>query len=253
MDKNPGGSYKAISDNLDKELKGYKKLGNHVKRYKFASKYCKGLKVLEVGCGYGFGALLLNGEAEYVGVDIDHEAIKWANGHINKGRFFLLENLEEMYSSAYFDIVISFEVIEHVSDPKNLLNILKSNAKPNGKIIVSTPNGYYSHHIQAKFRSPYHIDEYNALELLNIIEDSGFHKFELFKEQRIDHLDSRGIKEMERNRNSLPKGGTNLVTNIFAKFFNGPSLWKITQLNLKSGELNGYSTILAILDNEPFE
>lgn len=250
IDENPGGSHKAVSDDLNKELKRYKKLGNHVKRYKFASKYCNGLKVLEVGCGYGFGALLMSGYAEYVGVDIDHKAIEWGKGHINKAKFLLLENLEEMYGSAYFDMVIAFEVIEHVSDPKSFLNTLRSNAKPNGKIIISTPNGHYSGHLKTKFRSAYHIDEYNALELSNILRGTGFLNYKLYKEQRKDHMDSKGIKEMEKNRNEEK---TNLITEIFSKFFNGSSFWKIIKLNLKECGLDGYSSILAILDNKPYE
>ena len=88
--------------------------------YKFAAKMigpCQ--KVLEVGCSEGFGAPILGDFAkEYVGVDIDTNAIEWAQKSFpwfTKAKFIEGDILLEQDLARDFDGVANFDVIEHIS------------------------------------------------------------------------------------------------------------------------------------------
>ena len=238
---NPGGSHRPVSSDLNKEIRRYAKLGNHVKRYRFSNKYVKDKKVLEVGCGYGFGSIFLKGYYEYVGVDVDHEAIEWAKKNINVGTFFTMDKFQKTHNEESFDVVIAFEVIEHVKDPVEFLTMVKAHCKKHATIIISTPNGYYSKHDNAKFRSKYHIDEYNISELKSILNKAGL-EGTYFREHRIDHLDSKGLEFMEKERED-PETGKNKIFNFAIDHLNGSLFWHICKV---SADMSGYSTIIAV-------
>ena len=159
---NRGGSFSANCRDLSSTLKEYKKLGNHYRRYLFARSLSSGLSVLDSGCGHGFGALLLDGVCgEYTGIDIDSDAIDWAKDYIasrsSVSRFFAPDEFRKSFQDKHFDLVLSFEVIEHVEDPYDYLSELISYASPHGTILISTPNGKYSHGDPRKYRTPYHL------------------------------------------------------------------------------------------------
>ncbi len=242
--ENPGGSHEALSNNIKRELKSYKILGNHVKRYKFANRFVKNKRVLEVGCAYGFGKLILRNYLQYVGIDIDQKAISWARNNIDSGSFLITDDFVTKFSEQSFDIVLAFEVIEHVEDPKIFLNFLKKYCKPGGKIIISTPNGYYSKHAKEKFRNKFHIDEYSLPELKSFISDLGF-SATYYKEHRVDHLDSIWLKQMENNSLEVTKSIKRRIFEFGLKYLNRSIFWHICKVET---ETEGYSTIIAILE-----
>jgi len=141
----------------------------HLARYNFAINFVKGKTVLDVGCGAGYGTYHLAkcGAKKVIGIDISDEAIRFAK------RNYILENLEfrvmDIMDTAvifdkYFDVIIAFEVIEHVSDQERFLLTLKNLLKEKGLLILSTPNKQFS-----TKKNPYHIKEYDLEELLEVL------------------------------------------------------------------------------------
>ncbi len=115
--------------------------------YKFAAKMIgPAQRVLEVGCSEGIGApIFAEGAQEYVGIDIDANAIDWAKrsmAWLSKCNFICGDFLEEQNLKGNFDGVACFDVIEHIF-PENadrFLSRLSSLVKPGGTLIVGTPS-----------------------------------------------------------------------------------------------------------------
>ena len=121
---------------------GKKTLLEHTLRYNFARRFVKNRVVIDLGCGVGYGtfALAKSGARKVYGIDISNSAIKYAKAHYrNKNITYKVKDvLNTKLSSHIADIVIAFEVIEHVKDPKKFLHeatrLLKSDGvfiKPN--------------------------------------------------------------------------------------------------------------------------
>ena len=119
----------------------------HIATYRFAAPYLAGGKVLDLGCGTGYGsALLADNCASVCGVDISHEAVdyaraKYAAPGLSYETIAKIENGSRMrFADASFDAVISFQVIEHVADIPSYLNEVRRVLKPGGVFIVATPD-----------------------------------------------------------------------------------------------------------------
>src|SRR5438046_4599704 len=115
----------------------------HVHRYAVALNFALGKSVLDIASGEGYGAALLAQVAQSVtGVDIDPESVNYS-----KHRYYL-PNLTFLVGScdsiplpdAAVDIVTSFETIEHHDQHENMMLEIKRVLKPNGYLIISSPN-----------------------------------------------------------------------------------------------------------------
>jgi len=117
---------------------------DHVQRYNyFASKY-SGKSVLDMACGAGYGSNLIvsHGASSVTGIDIADEAVSFAKQNYKDSRldFMKMDFREIEKRDKRFDLVISFETIEHIDNPSEFLRVAASVLKPGGKCIVSTPN-----------------------------------------------------------------------------------------------------------------
>ncbi len=140
----------------------------HFARYAFASLYASGKRVLDLGCGAGYGAAHLAQSATRVtGVDISADAIRHAREH------YRMENLafEEAtatslpFPDAAFDLVTAFEVIEHLEDWDGLLAETARVLTEEGAAILSTPNRlYYTASRGSAGANPFHAHEFDAAE-----------------------------------------------------------------------------------------
>lgn len=120
-------------------------------RYLFAKKYIRNKdKVLDAACGTGY-------ETIGIGIDNDPEAISFAKKHY-KAKFIVGDILNMPFTNNSFDIITSFETIEHV-DANKFLTEVKKVLKRNGTLILSTPRE------NGPSNSPYHIKEFTAKEL----------------------------------------------------------------------------------------
>ena len=134
----------------------------HAIRYLFASQFVKSKTVLDAACGSGYGSsILMNaGAKKVVGIDNSSEAIEYCNKNYKKEDIeFKIENCEKINLDTMFDIIVSFETIEHLKNQDNFLSGIKRVLKDDGIFIVSTPNkeNYPSD-------NPFHFNEFTESE-----------------------------------------------------------------------------------------
>lgn len=147
----------------------------HIARYSFAKELCKGKRVLDAACGEGYGSRLLAnwGASEVVGVDISAEAIASAQQHFASDNVKFIQNdaetLPRHFEPHSFDLIVSFETIEHVQDPELFLRNIRSLMKPGGVVAISCPNDWWYFPTDAE-RNPYHLRKYHLDEFRDLTE-----------------------------------------------------------------------------------
>ena len=149
----------------------------HISRYEFARKIIsshgiKG-KLLDVGCGTGYGTSFL---CDYLplkvtGIDNNDGAIKFAKKNYARKRlmFKKMDAQELKFPKNFFDSVISLELIEHLEKPEKLLRGVRKILRKNGVFVVSTPNKKAELGKSKKQKNPYHAFEFDQEEFEKIL------------------------------------------------------------------------------------
>jgi 2-polyprenyl-3-methyl-5-hydroxy-6-metoxy-1,4-benzoquinol methylase len=109
---------------------------DHINRYAFASQYTKDKKVLDYGCGTGYGSQLLQTAAEYLGCDVDAESIEHAITNYSNYKTSFTTNTSIW---AGWDVITCFEVLEHLPEQQALIENFNHILRPGGKLVLSTP------------------------------------------------------------------------------------------------------------------
>ena len=129
--------------------------------YHFARDFAKGVKVLDAGCAYGYGADFLASYASRVtGVDFNAQAIRFARKHYQKDNleFFVVDLTKLEFPESSFDLVCLFEILRGAEKLKPVLAELKRIVTQKGILLATVqPN-----------------DEYPAERWQKIFSDSGF-------------------------------------------------------------------------------
>ena len=147
----------------------------HLHRYRFVKELVKHKKVLDLGCGEGYGSFVLAEESdEVIGIDIDGITIRHASSkYIKENLKFILGSIIEIpiKGEKIFDVIVCFEAIEHISEHDKLIGEVKRLIKDNGIFIVSTPNKYkYSD--QSNFQNQFHLKELYFDEFKTLLNNS---------------------------------------------------------------------------------
>jgi ubiquinone/menaquinone biosynthesis C-methylase UbiE len=146
----------------------------HVARYAFARRYVQGKRVLDAGCGTGYGsAELAQSAAAVTGVDIAPDAIEYARASypLPGLRFIESSCAAVPFPADSFDLVIAFEVIEHLPDFRAFLDESARVLTREGLFIVSSPNKRYYAETRAETGpNPFHEHEFEAEELVRELE-----------------------------------------------------------------------------------
>ena len=121
-------------------------LNEHLARYAFAARLARRKRVLDAGCGSGYGSAELAKLAlRAVGVDQSGEAVRFAreNYRLPNLCFEQASCCALPHPDACFDLVVAFEVIEHLEQWREFLLEVRRVLAPAGQFIVSTPNKLY--------------------------------------------------------------------------------------------------------------
>lgn len=203
----------------------------HLARYKFAVGLTSGKEVLDVACGSGYGSYLLATEgnaAKVQGFDLDESAIRYGNyryGYPNVNR--AVKNVLELSPELKYDVVVSFETIEHIPDYRMFLTNIKAALKSDGILMVSTP---IVESTSTKCTNPHHVIEWSFDDFSKLIS-------EYFS---IENVYVQSIKlKSDRPKNSLFRRvvrkitgkypDTNVIRPVFEKFTNQYNTGEIIQ------------------------
>jgi len=141
----------------------------HLARYASVLPFVKNKVVLDIACGEGYGAALMMraGAKRVVGVDISAEAVAKSQKVFadSKAEYIQADatRLDELFAAGTFDVVVSIETIEHVTDVEAYLAALKRAAKSDAVFLISCPNDYW-YYPQASQSNPYHLRKYRLEE-----------------------------------------------------------------------------------------
>jgi SAM-dependent methyltransferase len=156
---------------------------------------CVGRDVLEAGSGEGYGADLIADVARRViGLDYDESAV----AHV-RARYPRVDmrhgNLAELpLQDATVDVVVNFQVIEHLWDQPQFVRECARVLRPGGVLLMSTPNRITFSPGRDTPINPFHTRELNAAELTELLIDAGFvveSMLGVFHGARLRGLDAR--------------------------------------------------------------
>jgi SAM-dependent methyltransferase len=147
----------------------------HEAAYVFAAPLVAGRTVVEVGCGEGYGAALLARNADRViGVDYDALTVRHARGAYPEVGFVRANLAALPLADGSVDIVTTLQVIEHVWDHGQFVRECLRVLRPDGLLLVTTPNRLTFSPGLDKPVNPFHTREFTALELSDLLTRNGF-------------------------------------------------------------------------------
>ncbi len=144
----------------------------HMSRYVFASRMARSKRILDVGCGCGYGThhMALADAATTLGTDISTEAIEFAKAnHHAPDLHFAVMDAYHLALGPSFDLVTCFEVIEHVEDPERVLQQISGAMADRGILLVSTPNKENYVAGGEGGSNPFHYREYGEDEFRDLL------------------------------------------------------------------------------------
>jgi SAM-dependent methyltransferase len=187
----------------------------HEKRYRFALPHCTGKRVLDAACGVGYGtALLADTAAEVVGVDVSEDAIAYARSRYARPNveFRVEDLLKPDLDDRSFDVVCSFETLEHLPDRETYLGHMGRVLRDDGVYIVSTPRAAETTQTPD---NPHHFVEYSSDDFEQLLHPH-FSRVELFGQRRIQTRRHRWLQRLDvlglRRRLGFIRGVGKLAT-----------------------------------------
>ncbi|WP_130736761.1 bifunctional 2-polyprenyl-6-hydroxyphenol methylase/3-demethylubiquinol 3-O-methyltransferase UbiG [Flavobacterium sp. J27] len=191
--------------------------------YHSAKEYIQG-DVLEIGCGIGRGLeIVVKKSKTYTGIDKNKKLIEEQIQNYPENSFIhgTVPPLLEIKNNS-FDTIITFHVIEHIEKDTLFIDEIYRVLKPSGILIISTPNKE-----KTITKNPWHIREYNNIELRNIFNPKQFtveKEYGIFGNKKVDsyfELNKKNTLKILRYdflniRNLLPS----FLFKIVYEFFN---------------------------------
>lgn len=231
----------------------------HLHRYAIANDFVKNKIVLDIASGEGYGSYILSKNAlGVIGVDIDKETVLDAQKkYLNDNLTFKIGSADNIpVDSESIDIVVSFETIEHHDKHEEMLLEIKRILKPDGILIMSSPDKKYYSDLTGQ-KNPFHVKELYFDEFRNLVNShfcfanfsfqSSFNlssfigKIDTFYNHKIYSGDENNVKS-----NSIPPVYNIVIAsdkkyyNIENSFFNGN---EISNRVIKNLEVNLLRTV----------
>jgi len=157
---------KTVSDN--------RSINEHWERYRFAAVQSKpDFAVLDAASGSGYGADFLAKHARMVyGIEINDHAFQWAREYYAGPRIIFVQadlNKPLPFLDGQFDLITSFETLEHVADQNTMLYEFRRVLKPGGTVIISSPDREVITD-RAGAENKFHINELSKKEFIALLK-----------------------------------------------------------------------------------
>lgn len=194
----------------------------HYHRYVFAKHLVKDKTVLDAACGEGYGSNILANSAKNVtGIDIDETSINHAKERYKRENLtFLRESCTELpFKNNSFDVIVSFETLEHLTEQEEMLKEFNRVLKDDGLLIISTPDKkYYSD--ETGFTNEFHVRELYKNEFENLIskhwENTSWYAQSLSFQSILEKLNSDSRKyQTDILNNNIIESNTNLIRPVY--------------------------------------
>lgn len=145
----------------------------HLALYRFATQYTERKCVLDLGCGEGYGSDALAHTAHFVvAADRDVDTVMRARQKYTRANlaFVICDAQALPFRATGFEIVVSFEVIEHIPNVRRYLQEIARVSVARGTLLLSTPNRVLR---LLPFQRPwnrYHLREYDARDFRRVLQ-----------------------------------------------------------------------------------
>lgn len=209
----------------------------NIQRFEFALEWCRGKRVLDAGCGSGYGAFFLgcNGAASVLGVDISAEAIDEARGEYQTDNVrFEVRDLQRLDAGPLDEpeVIVNFETLPHLAEPLKFIDTVRSILPAGGTLITSTPNGELvktDEHGKPLYRyqhRTYSVEEFKSL-LAARFADVALHGQWLTHQGRLRNLRSQELfaQLIEAYYNPLSRAGR-VMKRLAGKTSEGPPIFR---------------------------
>ncbi|MCF7809536.1 class I SAM-dependent methyltransferase [bacterium] len=162
-------------------------------RYHFASSWTKDKVVLDFGCGEGYGSkLIVNITKTLFALEIDSTAAQTTSSRIGK-TVVIADAKSTPFKSEFLDIIISFEVFEHIPNVEQYIKEAYRILRKGGLFIMSTPN---VETYPMAGMNPYHIKEYTVSEVKELTKQAGFKNPDIYAQI----ANNEGIERLEKSK-----------------------------------------------------
>jgi SAM-dependent methyltransferase len=154
----------------------------HLVVYEWIAARVKGMRVIDMACGEGYGSdVLARSAAGVVGVDANPEAHEHARLRYRRGNLRFVRDLVDGFSEPA-DAVVFLQTIEHLERPLEVLEHFRSLLGVGGTAFVSTPNVLrLAPKGESRSGNPWHVHEYRAQE------------FQALCRERFDTVEMHGV------------------------------------------------------------
>lgn len=214
-----------VEEHYRGSLGGYVIYLMHIASYRLAESYCRGKRVLDLGCGSGYGTARIAKVASHVqGVDVSEEAVAYARQRYPAANLAfdrIHADSALPFGDKTFDVVLSFQVIEHVSDDARYLAEAARVLADGGRLVLITPDRLHRLLPAQRPWNRWHLREYGMSDLQHLVSGSF----------NIEHALRMGAREevaaIELRRYRLLKWLTLPLT-----FPGAPEAWRRAGLNM---------------------
>ena len=178
---------------MKKTFFGEMRFADHYERYDFAKNYCNNKNVLDVASWSGYSSFSLSQVATQVyWLDVSKDAVEYCKQHIQNANlhFVLWDGKKFPFDDDTFDIVVSFETIEHIKDYEWFLKEIRRVLKKNWTLIMSTPNFKWE-----IWKNKWHVSNFNHKQFIAAVSKYFTIEKELFQGKHYYPFPWRGIFE----------------------------------------------------------
>lgn len=179
MQKNYGSDYYAIDSNYDKMVFKGKKPFHYIFWRRKLKKLIKNGMLLDIGCGKGFFLEYMKRFYSVAGTDISKYGVLESKDLLDNVSLSVADATHLCFKYEKFDIVTAFDIIEHVQNPEKILKECYFVLKPDGYLVLTTPNmSSIGRKLKKKkwfgYRDKTHISLLYPEVWIKLIEDNGF-------------------------------------------------------------------------------